>query len=54
VAIAVAGLALSVFLFHGIRTRVAYRLRGEALRPADLRAHLATLERLREASTEEP
>ena len=54
VAIALAGLALSVFLFHGIRTRVAYRLRGEALRPADLRAHLATLERLREASTEEP
>jgi hypothetical protein len=53
VAIAVAGLALSVFLFHGIRTWVAYGLRGEVLRPADLRAHLATLEPLRRASTEE-
>ena len=53
VAIAVAGLALSVFLFHGIRTRVAYGLGGEALRPADLRAHLATLEPRREVSTEE-
>jgi len=52
VAIAVAGLALSVFLFHGIRTWVAYGLRGEALRPADLRAHLATLEPLRETPTE--
>ena len=52
VAIAVAGLALSVFLFHGIRTWVAYGLRGEALRPADLRAHLATLEPLREPPAE--
>jgi peptidoglycan/LPS O-acetylase OafA/YrhL len=52
VAIAVAGLALSVFLFHGIRTWVAYGLQGEALRPADLRAHLATLEPLREPPTE--
>jgi hypothetical protein len=53
VAIAVAGLALAVFLFHGIRTRVAYGLQGEALRPADLRAHLATLEPLRETSVED-
>jgi GPH family glycoside/pentoside/hexuronide:cation symporter len=53
VAIALAGLALSVFLFHGIRTRIAYGLEGESLRPADLRAHLATLEPLRETSTEE-
>jgi GPH family glycoside/pentoside/hexuronide:cation symporter len=44
VAIAVAGLALSVFLFHAIRLRVARRLQGEPLRPADLRAHLAALE----------
>ncbi len=47
VAIAVAGLAFSVFLFHGIRMRVARGLPGESLRPADLRAHLAALEPIR-------
>ena len=52
VAIAVAGLALSVFLFHGIRLLVARGLKGETLRPADLRAHLAMLEPIRETSTD--
>jgi GPH family glycoside/pentoside/hexuronide:cation symporter len=52
VAIAVAGLALSLFLFHAIRMWVARRLHGETLRPADLRAHLAALEALRETPTE--
>jgi GPH family glycoside/pentoside/hexuronide:cation symporter len=52
VAIAAAGAALAVLLFHAIRMRVARRLRSESLRPADLRAHLATLEPFRETSTE--
>jgi GPH family glycoside/pentoside/hexuronide:cation symporter len=52
VAIAAAGLALAVFLFHGIRMWVARRLPGENLRPADLRAHLAAFEPFREPPTE--
>lgn len=47
VAIALAGLSLSLFLFHGIRMLVAHRLRGDTLRRADLRAHLAALEAVR-------
>jgi hypothetical protein len=46
VAIAMAGLALSVLLFHGIRMRVAFGLDGESLRPSDLRAHLAAVDSL--------
>jgi GPH family glycoside/pentoside/hexuronide:cation symporter len=52
VSIAVAGLALSVFLFHGIRLGVARGLRGETLRPADLRAHLEALKTYRKTTAE--
>ena len=52
VAIAVAGLALAISLFNGIRMWVARGLHGEALRSADLRAHLAAFESVRETRTE--
>jgi GPH family glycoside/pentoside/hexuronide:cation symporter len=52
VAIALAGLALAVFLFHWIRMRVALGLRSEALQSADLRAHLAGFDPFREAPAE--
>ena len=52
VAIALAGLALAVFLFHWIRMRVARRLHGDTLHPADLRAHLAAFDPFRETPTD--
>lgn len=52
VSIALSGLALSVFLFHWIRMRVAQRLDGAALRSADLCAHLAACDPFRETPTE--
>jgi GPH family glycoside/pentoside/hexuronide:cation symporter len=54
VVIALAGLALALFLFHGIRMRVARGLSGESLQPADLRAHLAAFDPFRETSSEGP
>ena len=53
VAIALAGLALSALLFHGLRMRVAYGLGGESLLPSDLRAHLAAVDPLGETSARE-